>query len=57
MQEENVPTLKELLLAPEPRAEIPVPKRGKLRHRDPPRLDHAEPARSLMRPSRPANTA
>jgi prevent-host-death family protein len=29
------PTLKELLLAPEPRADIPVPQRGKLRRRRP----------------------
>jgi len=29
------PGLKELLLAPEPRAELPVPRRGKLRRRTP----------------------
>ncbi|HXT78626.1 MAG TPA: type II toxin-antitoxin system Phd/YefM family antitoxin [Acetobacteraceae bacterium] len=30
------PTLKELLLADEPRADIPVPPRGRRRHRTPP---------------------
>ena len=33
------PSLKELLLAPSPRGDIPVPKRGRLRHRPPPKLD------------------
>jgi len=33
------PTLKEWLLAPSPRGDIPVPKRGRLRHRPPPKLD------------------
>ena len=41
-KKDRVPTLKELLLAPEPRADIPVPKRGTLRHRDLPILDDAE---------------
>lgn len=33
------PTLKELLLAPTPRGDIPVPKRGRLRRRAIPVLD------------------
>jgi len=33
------PTLKEWLLAPTPRGDIPVPKRGRLRLRPPPKLD------------------
>jgi hypothetical protein len=41
-KKDRVPTLKELLLAPEPRADIPVPKRGTSRHRDLPILDDAE---------------
>ena len=33
------PTLKELLLADTPRADIPVPPRGQLRRRSPPKID------------------
>jgi hypothetical protein len=33
------PTLKELLLAPEPRAEIPIPPRGRARRRVPKPFD------------------
>jgi prevent-host-death family protein len=33
------PTLKELLLAPEPRAEIPIPPRGRVRRRVPKSFD------------------
>jgi antitoxin Phd len=39
LQQEARPTLKDLLLADHPRADIPVPARGKLRHRAPPRFD------------------
>jgi prevent-host-death family protein len=39
LQQEARPTLKDLLLADHPRADIPVPTRGKLRHRAPPRFD------------------
>jgi prevent-host-death family protein len=39
LQQAARPTLKELLLAEHPRGEIPVPERGKLRHRAPPRFD------------------
>ena len=39
LQQEGRPTLKDLLLAERPRADIPVPPRGKLRHRAPPRLE------------------
>jgi hypothetical protein len=53
LRKDRVPTLKELLLAPEPRADIPVPKRGKLRHRDPPNLDDAEPTRPIRKRSSP----
>jgi prevent-host-death family protein len=38
LQRSARPTLKELLLAEEPRAVIPVPKRGVLRRRSPPDL-------------------
>lgn len=33
------PTLKELLLADSPRGDIPLPRRGRLRRREPMRLD------------------
>jgi antitoxin Phd len=36
--EKEQPTLKELLLAPAPRAALKIPKRSRLRHRNPPRL-------------------
>jgi antitoxin Phd len=36
--EKEQPTLKELLLAPAPRAALKIPKRSRLRHRKPPRL-------------------
>jgi antitoxin Phd len=41
LQQGSRPTLKELLLAPEPRFEmgLPYPKRGQLRRRDPQSLD------------------
>jgi antitoxin Phd len=39
LQQEARPTLKDLLLADYARADIPVPPRGRLRHRAPPRLD------------------
>lgn len=39
LQQSAKPTLKELLLAERPRADIPVPKRGQLRRREPPSLD------------------
>ena len=39
LQESARPTLKELLLAESPRAEIPVPSRGRLRRRPPAALD------------------
>ena len=35
LQRSTRPTLKQLLLAAAPRAELPVPARGKLRHRTP----------------------
>ena len=35
-QQSAPPTLKELLLAPTPRGDIPIPKRGRLRRRPPP---------------------
>ncbi len=39
LQQSARPTLKELLLAPAPRAEIPLPARGKSRRREPVQLD------------------
>jgi antitoxin Phd len=39
LQESARPSLKELLLAPRPRAEIPSPERGRLRRRGPVDLD------------------
>jgi antitoxin Phd len=39
LQQSARPTLKELLLAEEPRADIPIPKRGQQRRRAPTRLD------------------
>jgi prevent-host-death family protein len=39
LQQEARPTLKDLLLADYARADIPVPSRGRHRHRPPPRLD------------------
>jgi antitoxin Phd len=39
LKQSSGPTLKEWLLAEEPRAEIPVPPRGKLRRREPPAFD------------------
>ena len=35
LQEQARPTLKQLLLAPEPRFDLPIPPRGKLKHRGP----------------------
>ncbi len=39
LQQTARPTLKELLMADEPRADIPVPPRGRLRRRPPEPLD------------------
>ena len=39
LKEDARPTFKEWLLAPTPRGDIPVPKRGALRLRPPPKLD------------------
>jgi len=39
LQRDARPTLKQLLLAPEPRFDLPIPPRGKLKHRKPIRLD------------------
>ena len=39
LQQSARPTLKELLLSDKPRADIPVPKRGQLRRREPTLLD------------------
>jgi len=39
LQQNGRPTLKEVLLGPGPRFEIPIPKRGQLKHRKPPVFD------------------
>jgi prevent-host-death family protein len=39
LQQSARPTLKDLLLAETPRADIPVPRRGQRRRREPARLD------------------
>lgn len=38
LQQASRPTLKELLLAEQPRADLPIPERGRRRRRDPARL-------------------